>query len=100
MTDDAMAELGRAREELRAALRKGVKGTHAEERIDNLVDYHQMALKEVLAHRLADQIRERGNNAMEMADADGGRTTPSDLKYDKATTWYAAADLIDPGAQR
>lgn len=52
------------------------------------------------AHHLAEQLRECGNTAMEVADADGGRTTPSDSKYDKAATWYAAADLIDPEVQR
>ncbi|MGW1497544.1 hypothetical protein ACWCQW_02950 [Streptomyces mirabilis] len=52
------------------------------------------------AHHLAEQVRECGNTAMEKADKDGGRTTPSDPKYDTASAWYAAADLIDPEAQR
>jgi hypothetical protein len=54
------------------------------------------------AHQLAGQLRERGNSAMAAADADadGGRTTAADPKYDRAATWYAAADVIDPEAQR
>jgi hypothetical protein len=84
MTDDAMAELGRTREELRAALRKGVKGTRADDRIDHLVDQHQAALKTVLAHRLAEQQRA--------------------FLRSKGTVWTGSIgqviDHIDPEAQR
>lgn len=53
-----MAELARARDELRTWLRKGVKGTHADERGEQLIDGHQSAIKDVLAHRLAEQQRD------------------------------------------
>ncbi|HWM95535.1 MAG TPA: hypothetical protein VNO54_00620 [Streptosporangiaceae bacterium] len=55
---------------------------------------------DALAHQFAEQLRARGDAAMEAADAAGGRTTPSDPKYDKAAAWYAAANLIDPESQR
>lgn len=83
---DAMAELGRAREELRAALRKGIKGTHAEDRIDHLVDEHQAALKRAHAHHLAEQIR---TTRLPEVHVD---------MFDNGTQW--AADLIDPEVER
>lgn len=86
MTDPAMAELAHTREELRAALRKGVKGTRAEDRIEHLVDQHQAAVKRVLAHRLAEQIR----NSEQLRDATD----------DHMSDCLMAADLIDPEAQR
>jgi hypothetical protein len=73
-TDPGMAELGRARAELKAALFKGVKGTAAEERAEHLIDEHQAALKHAHAHRLAEDIRrearkygERTQMSMRMA---------------------------------
>lgn len=53
-----MAELARARAELSKCLYKGVKGTGAHERVTQLVDDHQSAIKDVLAHRLAEQQRD------------------------------------------
>lgn len=95
--DPAMAELARTRAELKTALLKGgVKGTVAEERADNLVDYHQMALKQVLAHRLAEQIREDTRASLTQVTASNGA--------DWGRTWAhgreRAADLIDPEAQQ
>lgn len=77
----------------RDELRREMTHNHlymTDERADELIDD--------LLHETAGRLRERGNSAMEAADAQGGRTTPSDPKYDKAATWYAAADLIDPKA--
>jgi len=54
----SITELARARTELRTWLRKGVKGTHADERVEQLVQDHQAAIKDVLAHRLAEQQRD------------------------------------------
>jgi hypothetical protein len=51
---------------------------------------------ELHAHELAEKIREQGNAAMESADADAGRTTPSDPKYNTAAALFGAASLIDP----
>ena len=54
----SIVELARARTELRTWLRKGVKGSHAAERVEQLVQGHQSAIKDVLAHRLAEQQRD------------------------------------------
>jgi hypothetical protein len=92
MTDDAMAELGRTREELRAALRKGVKGTRAEDRIEHLVDQHQAAVKDVLAHQLAEQQRNHWTPRPPGKTADYVRGLDDGFDL--------AADLIDPQTQR
>jgi hypothetical protein len=85
-TDPGMAELGRARAELKAALFKGVKGTAAEERAEHLIDEHQAALKHAYAHRLAEEIRTTDLPEIHV-----------DM-FDNGTRW--AADLIDPEVQR
>lgn len=56
--DPGMAELARARQELSTWLYKGVHGTRAHGRVTELVDAHQSAVKDVLAHRLAEQQRD------------------------------------------
>jgi len=53
-----MTELARARQELSTWLYKGVKGSRVHERVAELVDAHQAAVKDVLAHRLAEQQRD------------------------------------------
>lgn len=45
---------------------------------------------------VAVELAAQGNAAMEAADAEGGRTTPSDPKYDKATVFYSAARYLAP----
>jgi hypothetical protein len=47
-----MDELRAAKEQLRAALLRGVKGTLAAERADELIDRHQHALKNAYRERL------------------------------------------------
>jgi len=54
----SLAELARARQELSSWLYKGVTGARAHERVAQLVDDHQSAIKDVLAHRLAEQQRD------------------------------------------
>ena len=48
----AMDELHAAKEELRVALLRGLKGTLAAERADELIDRHQHALKNAYRERL------------------------------------------------
>lgn len=57
-------------------------------------DERQEFLRAVVA-----ELIEQGNLAMAAADADGGRTTPSDLKYNKATAFYNAARYLDPSVE-
>jgi hypothetical protein len=52
------------------------------------------ALLELHAHELAGPLRQHGDDALEEAEAVGGRTTPSDPKYNVASAWYKAAGLV------
>ncbi len=57
-SDQAMAELARARQALSASLYKGVTGSRVHERVAQLIDDHQTAVTDAYAHRLAEQQRE------------------------------------------
>lgn len=78
-----MAELARARRELSTWLYKGVTGSRTHERVAQLVDDHQTAVKDAHAHRLAEQIREAGSH----------------LGHNTNLAYRRAADLIDPEVQ-
>ena len=52
-----MKELRDARTQLRESLAKAIKGTAATERIDELIDRHQSAVKGAAADRLIDLSR-------------------------------------------
>ena len=56
-TGPAMAELARARQELAKWLYKGVTGSRVHERVAQLIDDHQSAVKDAQAHQLAEQQR-------------------------------------------
>jgi len=79
-----MRELARARQDLSTWLYKGVKGPRAHERVTELVDGHQAAVKDAHAHRLAEQLREAGSH----------------LGHNTNLAYRRAADLIDPAVQR
>ncbi|MFF7313366.1 hypothetical protein [Streptomyces sp. NPDC008137] len=87
----AMAELARARQELATWLYKGVTGSRVHERVAQLIDDHQTALKDAHAHQLAEQQR-----AWAKAEYD------NDIWVDEETytRLKAQADLIDPEVQR
>lgn len=90
--DPGMAELARARQELSTQLYKGVKGTRAHERVVELVDAHQAAVKDVLAHRLAEQQRDHlRSHGYDLDCVCGGCTCCLAKEF---------IDLIDPEAQR
>jgi hypothetical protein len=89
----AMDELGRARAELRDALMKGKSGRLAEDRTDHLVDEHQAAVKQVLAHRLAEQLRAEADKPQQLTESRAASRIRS-IQYRRA------ADLIDPEAKR
>ncbi|SDM47131.1 hypothetical protein SAMN04487981_101629 [Streptomyces sp. cf386] len=83
-----IAELGRARQELSTWLYKGVKGSRVHERVAQLIDDHQTAVKDAHAHQLAEQIR---------ADAQARHDRDfSDNRIFRLKGAQAAADLIDP----
>lgn len=82
-----MAELARARQELSTWLYKGVKGSRAHERVAQLVDDHQTAVKDAHAHQLAEQIRQ---------DIDL-KAHPGESSYPcEDCAMVRAANLIDP----
>lgn len=83
-TTPAMAELARARKELSAWLYKGVTGSRVHERVTQLVDDHQSAVKDAHAHKLAEQIREAGSH----------------LGHNTNLAYRRVADLIDPEVQQ
>lgn len=79
-----MRELSRARQDLSTWLYKGVKGARAHERVTELIDGHQAAVKDAHAHRLAEEIREAGSH----------------LGHNTNLAYRRVADLIDPEVQR
>ncbi|MCX4993816.1 hypothetical protein [Streptomyces longwoodensis] len=83
----AMAELARARQELSTWLYKGITGPRAHERVTELIDAHQAAVKDVQAHQLAEQQRDHAEKEWPGDDA------PSILRRVVAGH---LADLIDP----
>ncbi|MGY1498576.1 hypothetical protein ACW4TU_18585 [Streptomyces sp. QTS52] len=90
-TDPGMAELARARSELSTQLYKGVRGTRAHERVAELVDAHQTAVKDVLAHRLAEQQRDHlRSHGYDLDCVCGGCTCCLAKEF---------IDLIDPEAR-
>lgn len=94
----AMDELHEAKAELRAALLRGVRGTLADERADELIDRYQTALKgahrERVLHEAAAKQRARAHEVAERDDPQFPEGGPS--RFQRAEGWYAAADLIDP----
>lgn len=82
-----MGELATAKTELQAALLKGVKGSRAAERADELIDRYQQALKAA--------ARER--NLTEAATKI--RTVGDQLGYNTQRAYRRAADLIDPTSE-
>lgn len=92
----AMAELARARQELATWLYKGVKGSRVHERVAQLIDDHQAAVKDAHAHQLAEQVRESWR--------EGYTGATSNMGAERARAWAmghnSAADLIDPEVQR
>lgn len=91
-TDPGMTELARTRQELSTWLYKGVRGTRAHERVTELVDAHQSAVKDVLAHRLAEQQRDHlRSHGYDLGCVCGSCTCCVVKEF---------IDLIDPEAQR
>lgn len=90
--DPGMAELGRARKALSTALYKGMRPPRVHERVAELVDAHQSAVKDVLAHRLAEQQRDHLRSHGYPLDCTCGSCTCCVAKE--------LIDLIDPEAHR
>ncbi|MDX3455076.1 hypothetical protein PV396_24565 [Streptomyces sp. ME02-8801-2C] len=84
--DPAMAELARARQALSACLYKGIglTGARVHERVAQLIDDHQTAVKDAHAHQLAEEIRR--------ASRQYGEHTEMAMR--------TAANLIDPEPTR
>lgn len=85
-----------AREELYAyVMRRREHSPAISERTSEMIDrFKAEVLREAHATLVA-----RGTAAIEAADADGGRTTPSDPKYLAAATFYEAAKIVSPDKQ-
>lgn len=93
-SDPGMAELARARSALSTSLYKGVgmRGARVHERVAELVDAHQTAVKDVLAHRLAEQQRDHlRRHGYDLDCVCGGCTCCLAREF---------IDLIDPEATR
>ncbi|MFJ9771188.1 hypothetical protein ACIRVF_08085 [Kitasatospora sp. NPDC101157] len=76
----AMGELREAKEQLRTALLRGVRGTLAGERADELIDRHQHALKAAYREKLSRPAR--GDQVEQWLKAKRDRTPARTLAYD------------------